>query len=226
MNLLVTGSGKSGSWQIRGVELGRAMGATVLANAIDIGPFDVAVVVKRPPVDLVRRIHDAAVPLVWDIVDAWPQPHGNAWGRAEGINWLAGMISTIRPRALVAATQAMAADCKVFGLPVLGATLAVYLVLGILYESFVHPLTILSGLPAAGLGALATLLLFGVDLSLYAFVGVIMLVGIVKKNAIMMIDFALAGAAPCASRRSRSARRAPAKGSCSSSSRPHTMAWE
>jgi len=71
------------------------------------------------------------------------------------------------------------------------AILVVYLVLGILYESFIHPLTILSGLPAAGLGALATLMLFEVDLSLYAFVGVIMLVGIVKKNAIMMIDFAL-----------------------------------
>jgi len=67
----------------------------------------------------------------------------------------------------------------------------VYLVLGILYESFVHPLTILSGLPAAGLGALLTLWLFKVDLSLYAFVGIIMLIGIVKKNAIMMIDFAL-----------------------------------
>jgi hypothetical protein len=64
-------------------------------------------------------------------------------------------------------------------------------VLGILYESFIHPLTILSGLPSAGLGALLTLLIFGVDLSLYAFVGVIMLIGIVKKNAIMMIDFAL-----------------------------------
>jgi HAE1 family hydrophobic/amphiphilic exporter-1 len=69
--------------------------------------------------------------------------------------------------------------------------LVVYLVLGVLYESFIHPLTILSGLPSAGLGALLTLFLFGVDLSLYAFVGVIMLIGIVKKNAIMMIDFAL-----------------------------------
>jgi HAE1 family hydrophobic/amphiphilic exporter-1 len=71
------------------------------------------------------------------------------------------------------------------------AVLVVYLVLGILYESFVHPLTILSGLPSAGLGALLTLWLFKVDLSLYAFVGIIMLIGIVKKNAIMMIDFAL-----------------------------------
>ena len=78
------------------------------------------------------------------------------------------------------------------GLLLLVAVLVVYLVLGILYESFVHPLTILSGLPSAGLGALLTLWWFNVDLTLYAFVGIIMLIGIVKKNAIMMIDFALA----------------------------------
>jgi HAE1 family hydrophobic/amphiphilic exporter-1 len=71
------------------------------------------------------------------------------------------------------------------------AILVIYLVLGILYESFVHPLTILSGLPFAGFGALLALVLFGQDLSIYAFVGIIMLVGIVKKNAIMMIDFAI-----------------------------------
>jgi HAE1 family hydrophobic/amphiphilic exporter-1 len=71
------------------------------------------------------------------------------------------------------------------------AVLVIYLVLGILYESFIHPLTILSGLPSAGLGALLTLLLFGHELDVYAFVGLIMLIGIVKKNAIMMIDFAL-----------------------------------
>ena len=72
------------------------------------------------------------------------------------------------------------------------AILLIYLVLGILYESFIHPITILSGLPSAGVGALLTLILFKVDLSIYAFVGIILLVGIVKKNAIMMIDFALA----------------------------------
>ncbi len=71
------------------------------------------------------------------------------------------------------------------------AVLVIYLVLGILYESFIHPLTILSGLPAAGVGALATLLAFGEDLNVYGFVGILMLIGIVKKNAIMMIDFAL-----------------------------------
>ena len=87
--------------------------------------------------------------------------------------------------------QAFTDAQKGLGLLLLVAVLVVYLVLGILYESFVHPLTILSGLPSAGLGALLTLSLFDVTLSLYAFVGVIMLIGIVKKNAIMMIDFAL-----------------------------------
>jgi HAE1 family hydrophobic/amphiphilic exporter-1 len=69
--------------------------------------------------------------------------------------------------------------------------LVIYIVLGILYESFIHPLTILSGLPSAALGALLTLMYFGYELDLYGFVGIIMLIGIVKKNAIMMIDFAL-----------------------------------
>jgi len=66
-----------------------------------------------------------------------------------------------------------------------------YLVLGILYESFIHPLTILSALLFAGFGALVTLLIFGIELKIYAFVGIIMLIGLVKKNGIMMIDFAL-----------------------------------
>jgi len=71
------------------------------------------------------------------------------------------------------------------------AILVIYIILGILYESFIHPLTILSGLPSAGFGALVTLMLFHLDLNIYGFVGLIMLVGIVKKNAIMMIDFAI-----------------------------------
>ena len=77
------------------------------------------------------------------------------------------------------------------GLLLLLAVVVIYLVLGILYESFIHPLTILSGLPTAALGALVTLLAFGIELNMYAFVGMIMLIGIVKKNAIMMIDFAI-----------------------------------
>jgi HAE1 family hydrophobic/amphiphilic exporter-1 len=87
--------------------------------------------------------------------------------------------------------QAFQSSFRGLGLLVLLAVVVIYIVLGILYESFVHPLTILSGLPAAGLGALLTLRLFGLDLDLYGFVGIIMLIGIVKKNAIMMIDFAL-----------------------------------
>jgi HAE1 family hydrophobic/amphiphilic exporter-1 len=87
--------------------------------------------------------------------------------------------------------QAFQSSFSGLGLLLLMAILVIYLVLGILYESFIHPLTILSGLPSAGFGALLTLMLFHIDLNLYAFVGVIMLVGIVKKNAIMMIDVAL-----------------------------------
>jgi len=77
------------------------------------------------------------------------------------------------------------------GILLIIAIVVIYLVLGILYESFIHPITILSGLPAAGLGALLTLLAFGEDLNLYSFVGIILLICIVKKNAIMMIDFAI-----------------------------------
>ena len=88
--------------------------------------------------------------------------------------------------------QAFQSSMKGLWLLLIMAILVIYIVLGILYESFIHPLTILSGLPAAGFGALVTLMLFHKELNIYAFVGVIMLMGIVKKNAIMMIDFALA----------------------------------
>jgi HAE1 family hydrophobic/amphiphilic exporter-1 len=77
------------------------------------------------------------------------------------------------------------------GLLVLAAIFAAYVVLGVLYESFIHPITIISGLPSAGVGALLVLMLFGMDLSVIAMIGIVMLVGIVKKNAIMMIDFAI-----------------------------------
>ncbi|MBI5099102.1 MAG: efflux RND transporter permease subunit [Nitrospirae bacterium] len=87
--------------------------------------------------------------------------------------------------------QVYQASTKGLAMLLILAIVVIYIVLGILYESYIHPLTILSGLPAAGFGALITLLIFGKDLNLYSFVGIIMLVGIVKKNAIMMIDFAL-----------------------------------
>jgi HAE1 family hydrophobic/amphiphilic exporter-1 len=77
------------------------------------------------------------------------------------------------------------------GLLLIAAIVVIYLVMGMLYESFIHPITILSGLPSAGVGALLTLQLFDSELNLYSMVGLIMLIGIVKKNAIMMIDFAL-----------------------------------
>jgi len=87
--------------------------------------------------------------------------------------------------------QAFQQSTKGLAILLLLAIVVIYIVLGILYESYIHPLTILSGLPSAGMGALMTLMIFGKELNLYAFVGIIMLIGIVKKNAIMMIDFAL-----------------------------------
>ena len=87
--------------------------------------------------------------------------------------------------------QAFQDSLKNLTLLLIIAILVVYIVLGVLYESYIHPLTILSGLPSAGVGALLTLMLFHVDLNIYSFVGLMMLIGIVKKNAIMQIDFAL-----------------------------------
>jgi HAE1 family hydrophobic/amphiphilic exporter-1 len=88
--------------------------------------------------------------------------------------------------------QAFQSSLQGLGWLLVAAILVIYIVLGILYENFIHPLTILSSLPSAGFGALLTLMLFQVDLNIYAFVGIILLVGIVKKNGIMMVDFAIA----------------------------------
>ena len=77
------------------------------------------------------------------------------------------------------------------GVLILAAVFAAFVILGILYESFIHPITIISGLPSAGIGAILTLMLFNMELSVIAMIGIVMLVGIVKKNAIMMVDFAL-----------------------------------
>ena len=89
------------------------------------------------------------------------------------------------------AAQAFQASLTGLGILLFMAILVIYIVLGILYESFIHPITILSGLPSAAFGALLTLQIFHLSLDLYGFVGVIMLIGIVKKNAIMMVDFAI-----------------------------------
>jgi HAE1 family hydrophobic/amphiphilic exporter-1 len=77
------------------------------------------------------------------------------------------------------------------GILILAAVFAAYVILGILYESFIHPITIISGLPSAGIGAILTLMAFNMELSVIAMIGIVMLVGIVKKNAIMMVDFAI-----------------------------------
>ena len=106
--------------------------------------------------------------------------------RINAMNLPAGITGSFQGTA-----QVFQSSLQGLGLLLLVAVGVIYLVLGILYESFIHPLTILSGLPSAAIGALATLWLFGVDLNIYAMVGIILLIGIVKKNAIMMIDFAL-----------------------------------
>jgi hydrophobic/amphiphilic exporter-1 (mainly G- bacteria), HAE1 family len=89
------------------------------------------------------------------------------------------------------ASQVFQSALPSLGILLLIAVLVIYLILGILYEDFIHPLTILSGLPSAGFGTLLTLLVFGVELNVYSFIGIILLVGIVKKNGIMMVDFAI-----------------------------------
>ncbi len=94
-------------------------------------------------------------------------------------------------RSFQGSAQAFQESFAGMGLLLVLAIFVIYLILGILYESFLHPVTILSGLPTAGLGALLTLLAFGLELDMYGFVGLVMLIGIVKKNAIMMVDFAI-----------------------------------
>jgi HAE1 family hydrophobic/amphiphilic exporter-1 len=108
--------------------------------------------------------------------------------QAAGADVLPSTIST----SFQGTAQAFQESLRGLGLILLMAIVVIYIVLGILYESFTHPLTILSGLPSAGFGALLALMIFRTELSVYAFVGVIMLVGIVKKNGIMMVDFAIA----------------------------------
>jgi HAE1 family hydrophobic/amphiphilic exporter-1 len=115
---------------------------------------------------------------------------------SQGIAEIDRALAQLRPPATLTSgfqgqAQAFQASLQGMWLLLLMAILVIYIVLGILYESFIHPLTILSGLPSAGVGALLTLLLFHTVLSIYSFVGIIMLIGIVKKNAIMQIDFAL-----------------------------------
>jgi hydrophobic/amphiphilic exporter-1 (mainly G- bacteria), HAE1 family len=117
---------------------------------------------------------------------------GTAIGDAVNqINELARDLPPTISAQFQGAAQAFQSSLTGLGVLLVMAILVIYIVLGILYESFIHPLTILSGLPSAAFGALLTLQIFGYNLDLYSFVGIIMLIGIVKKNAIMMVDFAV-----------------------------------
>ncbi|HYN08409.1 MAG TPA: efflux RND transporter permease subunit [Vicinamibacterales bacterium] len=155
---------------------------------------------RQVPVSSVTRVDTGVGPLSINHTGQLPSvtlsfnlqpgtPLGDAVGRVEDA------ARTELPATIVTSfqgtAQAFQDSTRGLGVILIMAIFVIYVVLGILYESFIHPLTILSGLPSAGLGALATLLVFGVDLNLYAFVGIIMLVGLVKKNGIMMIDFAI-----------------------------------
>ncbi len=111
-------------------------------------------------------------------------------GVAAAVDKIGGLPDTVQG-SFAGNAAAFQSSTSNMGWLLLVAIIVVYIILGILYESFIHPLTILSGLPSAALGALLTLYIFHIPVTLYAFVGMIMLVGIVKKNAIMMIDFAL-----------------------------------
>lgn len=119
MKILVTGRGKGGSWEIRGEQLGRAIEATIDPRPSSVKGFDAVVVVKRPRPEVVQLIRQSGVPLVWDVVDAWPQPDGNDWPKAACMEWLDRSVDAIKPAGIVAATQVMAADCSHYTVPVL-----------------------------------------------------------------------------------------------------------
>jgi HAE1 family hydrophobic/amphiphilic exporter-1 len=156
---------------------------------------------KQVPLSAVAKLSRGVGPMTISHVGQLPSvtisfnlAPGVALGTAvEKINQLQNELHL--PTTITASFQGSAAvfqsSLAGLGFLLVMAILVIYIILGILYESFIHPLTILSGLPSAGFGALLTLMLFHLDLNIYGFVGLIMLVGIVKKNAIMMIDFAI-----------------------------------
>jgi HAE1 family hydrophobic/amphiphilic exporter-1 len=150
-----------------------------------------AVAALKPTVGPLAINHQGQLPAVTISFDLRP---GVALSQAiEEIN--AATTQMQLPATLIGTfqgtAQAFQSSLQGMGILLVLAVFIIYLVLGILYESFIHPVTILSGLPTAGFGALVTLIAFGSDLNMYAFVGIIMLIGIVKKNAILMIDFAI-----------------------------------
>jgi hypothetical protein len=124
VKVLFTGRGTSGSWQIRGEQMAAALGADARAAASrwslpQLGGVDFVVVVKRIDDTHLKQLHAQGARIVWDIVDAWPQPAGNRWDKDEALCWLADQVKRIRPAAIIAATHRMAKDCARFGVPVL-----------------------------------------------------------------------------------------------------------
>src|SRR5262249_10466999 len=156
---------------------------------------------KLVPLDAVARLTPALGPLTVNHLGQLPSVTISfnlkpGVSLSQAVSQIQQVVREVRAPATLfgsfqGTAQAFQASLKGQGLLLLITVLVIYLVLGILYESFIHPLTILSGLPSAAVGALLTLMLFRAELNVYGFVGIIMLVGIVKKNAIMMIDFAL-----------------------------------
>lgn len=110
--VLITGKGSSGSWKIRGEQLGDAIGAVVQPNAEphDCKQADVVVIVKRTPRAVLEAVRKSGRPWVWDIVDAWPQPFGNAWGRETALEWLRSELDYLKPHAVVFPTSQMRID--------------------------------------------------------------------------------------------------------------------
>ena len=150
--------------------------STLVSTSTGVGPMVVNHLGQMPSVTISFDLRDGA-----SLGDAVEQV------RQLAAHTLSDSIST----SFQGTAQAFQSSFQGMWLLLAMSVAVIYIVLGILYESFIHPLTILSGLPSAGVGAMATLLIFGKDLDIYGFVGIIMLIGIVKKNAIMMIDFAL-----------------------------------
>ena len=169
---------------LAGAGTGSGPGAGVSGNGVPSGQSIALSAVTRmvPSVGPLQVNHQGNQPAVTISFNLAP---GYSLGQAVDA------IRQIERDACLPITQVFQDSLKGQGLLVLAAVFAAYVVLGVLYESFIHPITIISGLPSAGVGALLVLMLFKMDLSVIAMIGIVMLVGIVKKNAIMMIDFAI-----------------------------------
>jgi HAE1 family hydrophobic/amphiphilic exporter-1 len=172
---------------------GTSAGSGVTGNGIPSGQsIPLSAVTK--PIDQVGPLlvnHQGQQPAVTISFNLMPgYALGDAVTAIQQIERDANLPATIST-SFQGTAQVFQESLKGQGILILAAIFAAFVVLGILYESFIHPITIISGLPSAGIGALLTLILFRMDLSVIAMIGIVMLVGIVKKNAIMMVDFAL-----------------------------------